>query len=62
MDDWEISNETPLAEKEDFYSHLNMEDITKELGEHHDLYLQSDTLLQADIFNNFWNMCLEIWA
>ena len=28
MDDWEKSNETSLPEKQDFYSHLNMEDIT----------------------------------
>ena len=28
MDDWEKFNETLLPEKEDFYSHLNMEDIT----------------------------------
>ena len=28
MDDWEKSNETSLAEKEDFYTHLNMEHIT----------------------------------
>ena len=28
MDDWEKFNETSLAEKEDFYSQLNMEDIT----------------------------------
>ena len=27
MDDWKKFNET-LPEKEDFYSHLNMEDIT----------------------------------
>ena len=27
-DDWEKFNETSLPEKEDFYSHLNMEDIT----------------------------------
>ena len=26
--DWEKFNETSLPEKEDFYSHLNMEDIT----------------------------------
>ena len=25
MDDWETCNETLLPEKEDFYSHLNME-------------------------------------
>ena len=50
-----------LSEIEDFYSHLNMEDITdadyahakrvckdfkiKNLGEYHDLYIQSNTLL-----------------
>ena len=28
MDDWEKLNETLLPEKEDFYSHVNMEDIT----------------------------------
>ena len=28
MDDWEKFNETSLPEKKDFYSHLNMEDIT----------------------------------
>ena len=57
MDDWEIFNET-LPEKEDFYSHFNLEDITdadyahekkackdfeiKKLGEYHDLHVQSD--------------------
>ena len=28
MDNWEKFNETSLPEKEDFYSNLNMEDIT----------------------------------
>ena len=28
MDDWEKFNETTLPEKEEFYSNLNMEDIT----------------------------------
>ena len=28
MDDWEEFNETTLPEKEEFYSNLNMEDIT----------------------------------
>ena len=61
-----------------FYSHLNMEDITdgdyahaksvckhfeiKNLGEYHDLHVQSETLLLlADIFQNFRNMCLKIY-
>ena len=53
MDDWEKFNETSLPKKEDFYSNLNMEDITdagyahvkrvckdfkiKNLEEYHDL-------------------------
>ena len=34
----------------------------KNLGEDHDLYVQSDTLLLADVFKNFRNMCLEIYS
>ena len=74
MHDWEKFNETSLPEKEDFYSRLNMEDITdayydhakrvckgfeiKNLGEYHALYVQSDMLLLADVFENFRNMCV----
>ena len=63
VDDREKFNETSLPEKEEFYNHLNMEDISdedythakrvckdfekKNLGEYHDLYIQSDTLLLA---------------
>ena len=77
MDVWGKLNETSLPEKEDFYSHLNMEDITdadyahtkrvskefkiNNLGEYHDFYIQSDTLLSADVFENFRNMCLKIY-
>ena len=62
-------NETSLPEKEDFYVHLNFEDNTdadyvlakrvckdfeiKELGESHDLYVKSNTLLLSDVFENF---------
>ena len=76
MDDWEKSNETLLPEKEDFYSHLNKEDITdvdyghakrvckdfeiKHLVEYHGLYVQSDTLLLTDVFEIFRNTCLKI--
>ena len=61
-----------LPKKEDFYSHVNMEDVidadyghtktvwrnfkTRNLGEYHDLYVQSKTVLVVHIFNNFRNM------
>ena len=77
MDDWEKFNETSLPEKDDFYSHLNMEDITdadyvhpkrvcknfeiKDLGQYHDLYVQSHTLLLADVFENFRNIYFKIY-
>ena len=75
MNDWGKCNETSLPEKEGFYSHLNMEYITdadyahakrackdfemKNLGEYHDLYVQNDALLLADLYENFPNMCLK---
>ena len=31
------------------------------MSEYHDLYVQSDTLLPADIFENFRNKCIEIY-
>ena len=33
----------------------------KNLGEYHDLCVQNNTLLLADIFEKFHNMCLEIY-
>ena len=33
----------------------------KKLGEYHDLYVQSDTLLLADVSENFRNKCIEIY-
>ena len=63
--------------KKDFYSNFNIENITyedykhaqkiwdifeiKNQGEYHDLYFQSDTLLISDIYENFRNMCLNIY-
>ena len=29
-------------------------------GEYHDLYVQSDTLLLADVFDNFRDICINI--
>ena len=31
------------------------------LGEYHDLYVQSDTLLLPDVFGNFRSNCIEIY-
>ena len=75
MDNWERFNETSLPSKESFYSNLNMEDIDdidyrhgtnvfnkfklNNLGDYHDLYVQRDTLLLADVFENFRDMCLK---
>ena len=77
IDSWEKCDETSLPSKEDFYSELNLEGISdedyahaqkvwdvfeiKDLGDHHDLYVQSDTLLLEDVFENFKNICLDIY-
>ena len=34
----------------------------KNLGEYRDLYIQSNTLLLADVFGTFQNMCLKIYV
>ena len=77
MDSWEKFNETSLPSKEDFYSKLNMEDIDdidyrhgnnvfkgfklENLGDYHDLYVQIDTLLLVDVFENIRNMCIKVY-
>ena len=33
----------------------------KSLGKYHDLYLKSDTLLLADVFENCKKLCLKIY-
>ena len=63
MGDWEKFNKISLLEKEDFYSHLNIEDITDAdyARVYHELHVQGDTLLLADVFENFRNMCLKVY-
>ena len=35
--------------------------VIKNLGEYHDLYVQSDILLPTDVFESFRNKCIEIY-
>ena len=41
------------------YTHAKR--VCKHLGEYRDLYIQNDTFLLADAFENFRNACLEIY-
>ena len=76
MDSFEKFNEK-LPSKEEFYSILNDVHISdkdykhaqnvwdtfslKNMGEYHDLYLKSDIILLADVFENFRKTCLEYY-
>ena len=75
MNDWNKFNETKLPSIKDHCSNLHLENITaedyshaknvwntfkiKNLGEYHDLYVQSDTAQLADVFENFRTVCLK---
>ena len=77
MDSFDKFNKTELPTKEEFYSILNDEHISDEdychaenvwntfklqtMGEYHDLYLKSDILLLADVFENFRKTCLQYY-
>ena len=68
-------NEKIIPGKDSFYSNLTLENISEtdyahannvfkkfninNLGEYQDLYVRSDTLLLADIFENFRKSCLK---
>ena len=77
IDSFEKFNKTELPAKEEFYSILNNEHISDEdyshakkvwntfqlqtMGEYHNLYLESDILLLAEVFENFRKTCLQYY-
>ena len=77
MDSFEKFDQEELPKKEDFYSILNDQNISdkeydhaknvwkkfklKNMGQYHDLYLVSDVLLLADVFESFRKTCLEYY-
>ena len=76
IDGWDKFNEKIIPSKDSFYSNLTLENISEtdyahannvfkkfninNLGEYHDLYVRSDMLLLADIFENFRQSFLRI--
>ena len=78
MDSWGKFNDSQLPPKDDFYSkltgtHISDEDYErannvwnhfniKNMGEYHDLYLQTDVFLLADVFENFRTMCIDYYG
>ena len=75
VDSFERFGETQQPEKEKFYSSLSGKGITDEeyahakqvwetlrcrnLGDYHDLYVETDSLLLGDVFENFRNVFPE---
>ena len=76
MDSWEKFELPVPLDKKHYYSKLNDSNISDKdiehvknvcdtlkidnLGQYHDLYVQSDTALLADVFENFRDKCLDI--
>ncbi|GBM49731.1 hypothetical protein AVEN_175950-1 [Araneus ventricosus] len=74
---WDKCIETSLPPKEAFYSELNECDISdedykhaqnvwgqfgiKSMGEYSDLYVKSDVLILADVFEKFRDVCLKAY-
>ena len=75
MDDWDKFAETNLPLKEASYSKLNMSGVSNQdyehacrvwsnfgirnLGEYHDLYLKTDVILLANVFEAFRKVCSD---
>ena len=72
-----VNDNVVLPDKKAFYSNLNIEDITdidyrhvnsvfkgfkmNNVGDYHDLYVKSDPVLFAHVFENFRNMCMKLY-
>ena len=75
MSSWDKFGESQLPSKKAFYSNLNMSNISdddyqhaqkvwkafgiRDLGEYHDLYLKTDAILLANVFEAFRDTCLK---
>ena len=75
MSSWDKFNESILPSKDKFYSNLNMSGVSdkeyehackvwnefgiKNMGDYHDLYLKTDTILLANVFESFRSVCMK---
>ena len=75
MDSWNKFNDLELPSKDNFYSKLNMSGVSdndydharlvwnefgiKNMGEYHDLYLLTDTILLANVYESFRKVCMD---
>ena len=75
MNSWDKFKETSLPGIKNFYSNLKMSGVSNEdyeharrvwrefriknMGEYHDLYLRTDVILLANVFQSFRRVCLE---
>ena len=75
MDSWNRFSENKLPDKDKFYSKLNMDGVSdkdyehackvwrefgiKNMGEYHDLYLLTDVILLANVFESFRDVCMN---
>ena len=78
MSSWDKFEESQLPPIEAFYSNLNMSNVSegdyehaqrvwkefriRNVGEYHDLYLRTDIILPANVFEAFRDTCLEHYS
>ena len=75
---WKKFEEKQLPSKDEFYSKLNMSGISekdsqhackvwnefglKNMGDYHDMYLKTDVILLANVFESFRKVCLDSYG